>query len=108
MKTAASLPSDQSEIEFAQLTPIQSTKISVSGVREAKIRMECTLEQSLELGDSNSPGCDFMIGKVVQFHIEEDIYDRGRIDPVALGAVSRLAGSNYAKIGDTFSIERPQ
>ncbi|WML26167.1 flavin reductase family protein [Neobacillus sp. OS1-33] len=107
-KTAASLPPDQSEIELADLTPVESVKISVPGVKEAKVRMECTLEHTLELGDQDKPGCDFIIGKVVQFHIESDIYEKGRIDPGGLAAVSRLAGNNYAKIGEIFEIERPK
>lgn len=107
-KTAASLPPDQSEIDVANLTPVDSVKVSVPGVREAKIRMECILEHSLELGGSDTPGCDLIIGKVVQFHIENDIYEKGRIDPRGLAAVSRLAGSHYAKIGETFEIERPK
>lgn len=107
-QTAASLPPNESEIELAQLTPVQSIKISVPGVKEAKIRMECVLEHSVVLGGQDSPGCDLIIGKVVQFHIEEGIYENGRIDPIGLGAVSRLAGTNYAKIGELFSIERPK
>lgn len=107
-KTAANLPPDQSEIELASLTPVDSVKISVPGVKEAKIRMECSLEHSLELGGLDTPGCDFIIGKVVQFHIENDIYENGRIDPWGLAAVSRLAGNNYAKIGEIFEIERPK
>ncbi|MEH7505717.1 flavin reductase family protein [Neobacillus drentensis] len=107
-KTAASLPANQSEIELANLTTVESVKISVPGVKEAKIRMECSLEHSLELGDTDSPSCDLIIGRVVQFHIEDTIYDKGRIDPRGLGAVSRLAGINYAKIGEIFSIERPK
>jgi len=106
-ETAATLPSNQSEVMVAKLTPVESEKVSVPGVKESKIRMECVLEHSLELGGVNTPGCDFIIGKVVQFHIEESIYVKGRIDPKALGAVSRLAGVNYAKIGEIFSIERP-
>ena len=106
-ETAATLPSNQSEVMVAKLTPVESEKVSVPGVKESKIRMECVLEHSLELGGVNTPGCDFIIGKVVQFHIEEGIYEKGRIDPKALGAVSRLAGVNYAKIGEIFSIERP-
>jgi flavin reductase (DIM6/NTAB) family NADH-FMN oxidoreductase RutF len=106
-QTAATLPPEQSEIELANLTPINSTKISVPGVKEAKVRMECTLEHSIELGGGESPGCDLIIGKIVQFHIESDIYENGKIDPSILGAVSRLAGQNYAKIGDIFSIKRP-
>lgn len=107
-QTAASLPPDQSEVNLANLTPVDSVKISVPGVKEAKIRMECSLEHSLELGGSNTPGCDFIIGKVVQFHIENDIYEKGRIDPKGLAAVSRLAGNYYAKIGEIFEIERPK
>ncbi|MBT2735687.1 flavin reductase family protein [Bacillus sp. ISL-7] len=107
-KTAASLPSDQSEVKLANLTSVDSVKISVPGVKEAKIRMECSLEHSLELGSSDSPGCDFIIGRVVQFHIEDEIYKNGRIDARGLAAVSRLAGNNYAKIGEIFEIERPK
>jgi flavin reductase (DIM6/NTAB) family NADH-FMN oxidoreductase RutF len=107
-KTAATLPPNQSEIELAGLTSVESVRISVPGVKEAKVRLECVLEQSLELGGVNSPGCDFIIGRVVQYHIEDDIYAKGRIDPRGLAAVSRLAGANYAKIGELFEIERPK
>lgn len=107
-KTAASLPPDQSEIELAGLTPTESVKISVPGIKEAKIRMECKLEHSLELGGPDVPGCDFLIGKVVNFHVAPDIYEKGRIDPRGLAAVSRLAGNDYAKIGEMFEIERPK
>ncbi|MCM3724644.1 flavin reductase family protein [Neobacillus cucumis] len=107
-KTAAGLPPNQSEIELADLTPVDSVKISVPGVKEAKIRMECLLEHSLELGGLDSPGCDLMIGRVVHFYIENDIYENGRINPRGLAAVSRLAGNNYAKIGEAFEIERPK
>ncbi len=107
-ETAASLPPDQSEIERAQLTPVQSTQISVPGIKEAKVRFECTLEHSVELGGEDSTGCDLLIGKVVQFHIDDDIHENGRINPLALGAVSRLAGQSYAKIGEIFELERPK
>lgn len=107
-KTAANLPPDQSEIELANLTPVESLKISVPGVKEAKVRMECSLEHSLELGGLDSPGCDFIIGKVLQFHIDDEIYENGRINPKGLAAVSRLAGTNYAKIGEIYSIDRPK
>ena len=101
-QTAAGLPPNQSEIELAELTPVESVKVSVPGVKEAKIRMECILEHSLELGGVETPGCDLIIGKVIQFHIERDIYENGRINPRGLAAVSRLAGHDYAEIGEMF------
>lgn len=106
-QTAASLPPDQSEIEWASLTEVNSTNISVPGVKEAKVRLECKLEHALELGDQNSPGSDLIIGKVVQYHIDKNIYHQGKIDPQRLAAVSRLAGHDYANIGHIFEIERP-
>ena len=109
-KTAASLPADESEINKANLSLINSDKVSVPGVKEAKIRFECILEHSVELGgNSDNPGVDLIVGKIVRFHIDEEVtFDNGKIDHNKLGAVSRLAGSSYAKIGDVFSIERPK
>jgi len=107
-KTAASLAPDESELDISGLTPIESVEISVPGVKEAKIRMECVMEQSLELGEINSPGCDFFIGKVVQYHIDKSIYEKGKVNPKDLAAVSRLAGADYAKIGEIFEIKRPK
>ena len=108
-QTAVNLPSSQSEIELSGLTPIDSSEISVPGVKEAKVRMECVLEHSIELGgDDAQPGCDFLIGRVVQYHIEDTIYENGRIDPRGLSAVSRLAGNDYAKMGEMFTKERPK
>ncbi|MEK5040365.1 flavin reductase family protein [Sporosarcina sp. FSL K6-3457] len=106
-KTAASLPATESEIELANLTLVQSENVTVPGVREAKVRMECRLVQSIPFG-GDGPGSDLFIGEVVRFHVDEAIYEDGRIDPRGLNAVSRLAGANYAKIGDIFSIERPK
>jgi len=107
-QTAANLPPNESEVELAKLTPMKSTKITVPGVAQAKIRMECVLEHAMELGDEDQPGCDLIIGKVIQFHVEDDLYENGRIDARGLAAVSRLAGASYAKIGELFEIKRPK
>jgi flavin reductase (DIM6/NTAB) family NADH-FMN oxidoreductase RutF len=103
-ETAASLPPDQSEIELAGLTAVNSEIINVPGIREAKVRMECVLEHSALLGGN----ADFLIGRVLQFHIDDQIYHDGRIDPRGLAAVSRLAGNSYAKIGEIFDLARPK
>lgn len=108
-ETAANLPPHESEVERAQLTLVESTKIAVPGVKESKVRIECELETVLELGgDENNVGCDLIIGKVVYYHIEDTIFEGGKINPQKLAAISRLAGNDYAKIGDSFTIERPQ
>lgn len=108
-ETAASLPFNESELELANLTQVSSDLISVPGIKEAKVRMECKLIQAVPFGKEGSTGSDLFIGEVIQFHLDETIYEEsGRIDERALNAVGRLAGANYAMIGDMFSIERPK
>lgn len=108
-ETAATLPYNESELELAKMNPAPSELISVPGVKEAKVRMECKLVKAIPLEKDNHPVCDVFIGEVVQFHLNEDIYEEnGRITADILNPVSRLAGADYAKIGELFSIERPE
>lgn len=110
-QAAASLPPDKSEIEIAGFTPITSEAIEVPGIQEAKIRMECVLEQSISLGgDGQEPACDLLIGRVVRFHFADDVYDqdKGYVLADKLKPVSRMAGNDYATIGKQFSLARPE
>lgn len=107
-QTAAALPPDQSEVALAGLTPVASEKIPVPGLVEAKVRMECVLEQAIPLGGSgDAPATDLLIGRVVYFHVAEALYSNGRIDAQLLKPVSRLAGNFYSKLGETFELVRP-
>lgn len=107
-QTAASIPSNESEVMLAGLTPVASEVVSVPGIAESKFRMECKLEHAFELaGTGDSPGCDLLIARVVRFQIEEGIVENGRIDARKLAPVSRMAGDFYATLGRVFAIERP-
>jgi len=107
-RTAASLPPQVSEMTLGGLTEAASIRITVPGIAEAKARMECVLEQSIPLGGTeNAPACDLLIGRVVAFHLDETIYHDGYISAEVLKPVSRLAGNDYARLGSTFTIERP-
>jgi flavin reductase (DIM6/NTAB) family NADH-FMN oxidoreductase RutF len=106
-QTAASLLPEESEIEQANLTIVNSSVVKVPGIHEAKVRMECILEKAIELGDNNQVSCDLIIGRIVAYHIDEAIYEDGKIDPIKFQAVSRLAGQSYATIGEIFERERP-
>lgn len=105
-ETAANLPSHQSEVEFVGLTPVTSKRINVPGIQEANIRMECVVEQVIPLG-ANKTSCDLLIGKVVNYHIAESLYENGQINISRLKPVGRLAGNDYVKLGEMFSLKRP-
>ncbi|QCR30893.1 flavin reductase family protein [Lysinibacillus sp. SGAir0095] len=108
-ETAAPLPYNESELELADMTQVPSEEISVPGIMEAKVRMECKLVKTVPLEKNNHIVCDLLIGEVVHFHLDEGIYEtNGRITAEKLNPVSRLAGAEYAKLGEFFSIERPK
>ncbi|ALC83746.1 MULTISPECIES: flavin reductase family protein [Bacillus] len=109
-KTAASLPQDESELEQTSLSLVDSEKISVPGIREAKIRFECRLEQHLTFAnDHNEETTDLIIGRVLCYHLHNQVYDpaNGYILSEHLAPVCRLAGNDYAALGKKFTIERP-
>lgn len=107
--TAASLPPEESEVALAGLTAVPSERISVPGIAEAKVRLECVLEQAIPLGGTaEAPTVDMLIGRVVRYHLDDAIADeRYHIDAAALQPVSRLAGASYSKLGELFEVERP-
>ncbi len=107
-ETAATLPSSESEIALTNLTLVESDFVKVPGVKESKVRFECRLEKAIPLGVGDEIGADLIIGKIIRYHIDEKIYEQGRIDPHKLQAMSRLAGINYAAIGEIIPMERPE
>lgn len=106
-QTAATLKEEESEIAATGLTPVASDAIHVPGIEESKIRLECRLEKVVHFGEEEIT-CDLLVGKIVRYHIDERIYADGKIDPRGLDAVSRLAGNDYASIGEIFTLARPE
>lgn len=108
IKTAMNLPYGESEMDLTKLTLVPSTKVKVPGIKESKVRFEVELEDIFEIKDGEKIVTDLVIGRIVGFHILEDILYDGKIDPLKLDPVARLAGSNYSKLGEIFSLVRPQ
>ena len=46
-------------------------------------------------------------GEVIAFHIDSQVLDGTRIDPVRLDALGRLAGMDYTTTRDQFRLDRP-
>lgn len=105
--TAQAIPSDQSEFDLAKLTPIPSLKVKPPRVKESPISMECELVHHYTLEDSKFGGSTILIGRIVLFHVEDKmVLDDYKIDIERYQPVSRLAGANYSKLGEIFSVKR--
>lgn len=107
--TSLEAPPDVDELEMAGLATIAGEHVQVPRIRDARIAMECRLVQHLPVGmdAGGSPTSDVLIGEVIAFHIDDDLYADGRIDVDRLQPISRLAGVTYATIGETFYRARP-
>lgn len=107
-ETAANLGPEESELDRTTFTTVPSETIATPGVKEAKVRMECTLHHHVPIEHGGIVTADLLIARVVRFHVDPIIYQAGRIDAEKLAPVSRLAGNFYATLGDAFEIERPK
>ncbi len=104
--TAAILPPGQSEFELAGLTPIPSETIRVPRVAEAPVAFECTLQQIVVVNDAPDGGAA-ILGEVQRIHIRDDIYVDGYVQLDQFKPIGRLAGPNYTRVTDIFSMTRP-
>jgi flavin reductase (DIM6/NTAB) family NADH-FMN oxidoreductase RutF len=105
--SSAELPPEQSEFDYAGLTPQASTQIAAPLVAESLAKMECRMKMIVPMGNKPTSGM-LVIGDVLCFHIEDSIIDNYKIDPDALDAVGRMGGFSYARTRDRFDIVRPK
>jgi flavin reductase (DIM6/NTAB) family NADH-FMN oxidoreductase RutF len=106
-KTAQAIPSHESEFEFANLTPIASHKVKPPRVKESPITMECELVHHYTLENSKFGGSTILVGRIVLFHIDAQMMSENfKINQEKYQPISRLAGSNYARIGEMFEVKR--
>jgi len=94
------------EFSISELTPIKSVKIKSSRVQEARISYECILQQIIPVGNPGPGGGFVVIGEIVLFHIDDELYNDGYINIQKLNPIGRLAGDNYTRVHDTLVIKR--
>ena len=91
-------PPEADEFEKAGLTPAACEVVSAPRVEEAAVSMECVLDRVLELGTDH-----LVIGKMVRYHVREELYEHGRIDVAKLQPLGRLAGT-FTKVETIFEL----
>jgi flavin reductase (DIM6/NTAB) family NADH-FMN oxidoreductase RutF len=102
---SAELPYGDDEFIHAGLTPIPSELIDVARVKESPIHFECVLRDIISYGDQ--PGAGTLItGEVVKVHIDDKIYDNGRITTQAWKPMGRGAGNDWFKTDSVVEKQR--
>ncbi|HFD1764530.1 TPA: flavin reductase family protein [Enterococcus hirae] len=108
-KTAATLPQEESELTLTNLTTKINRNGSIPPINESKIVFETDLYDHLEIKNEQEVTADLFLLKIHTYQLNEEVYDpvSGKINPKKLQPVSRLAGNDYATLGEIFTIPRP-
>lgn len=106
VSTSTDFEPEVNEFEVSGLTPVPCQKIAPPKVAEAKISFECKLNQIVPVGNEGPGGGFVVIGTIVLFHIDDDIYEDGYINLEKLRPIGRLAGNMYTRTTDKLEIIR--
>lgn len=97
-RSGIEFPPEVSEPEVIGLALAPSEAIGVPRLADAPIAMECRWHRSIAFGDT---GSEFTVGEIVLVHVRDGLVVDGKIDTEKLAPLARLAGPNYASLGET-------
>ena len=105
---SADWPEGVDEFVKAGFTTHPSQKIAPPGVAESPMVMECKLLQHVDLGGDPGSG-NLMIGEVLMFHIQEDVFEGKYPHHDKLDLVARMGGPYYCRASGeaVFELAKP-
>ncbi len=106
-ETAAVLPFGESEFERFQVTAMPSICVRPPRVAAAPVAFECRLDRVVRISEGPAGG-NAVFGRIVRVHVLDSVLAAdGLPDPDLLDLIGRAGGSEYVRIRDRFSLERP-
>ena len=106
VKCSTDYEKEVDEYSKSGLSPLSSKKIKPPIVSESKISLECILNQIVQIGKEDAGSGFIVIGTIILFHIDDEVYDNGRIILDKLQPLGRVAGNGYVRSTNAFDIVR--
>lgn len=106
-ETSAEFPPAVDEFVAAGLTAVPSETVAPPRVAESLVAFECRLLQVVSVGEARPGAGALVLGTVGRMYVADHVMDQGRIRPDVLQPVGRMAGSDYVRCTDRFSLPRP-
>jgi len=98
---------DVDEFIKSGLTPVDSDLVKPKRVKESPFQMECKLLEMRSFGDGGA-AANLAVCEVIKFHVAEDLFSKGIIDPLKIDLVARMSGDFYSRAGSgVFVVEKP-
>lgn len=89
------------EFDLIGLDRREATTIDAPLVAAAKATMECTLYDTMDIGDHT-----VVFGHIEHITVDDELLTDGKIDIEKVDAIGRLTGSYYAHL-EPFQVDRP-
>jgi len=104
---SAEFPPEYDEFIKSGLTPIDSDIVKPKRVKESPFQMECKVLEVKSFGDGGV-SANIAICEILKFHVAEDLFTDGIIDPVKIDLVARMSGDFYSRANEgVFIVEKP-
>lgn len=106
--TSTEYPPEINEFIKSGLTPIDSDIVKPKRVKESPFQMECKLLQMHSFGEGGA-SANIAICEVLKFHVAEDIFKNGIIQPDLIDLVARMSANYYCRASGeaVFEVEKP-
>jgi flavin reductase (DIM6/NTAB) family NADH-FMN oxidoreductase RutF len=107
--SSCEFPKGVDEFIKAGFTKEAATMVKPPMVKEAKIKLECRVNEVKSLGEEGGAG-QLVIAEILCMHVDESILGNdGKIDPRKLHLVARLGGDWYCKVDESnlFRVDKP-
>jgi flavin reductase (DIM6/NTAB) family NADH-FMN oxidoreductase RutF len=101
--SSGEFPPGVDEFKEAGVTPLASVRVKPPRVAESPVSMECALERIVEVS-----GTALILGKVLLYHVRDDLMEQGVVEPARLRPVARLGDDDYAYLGEVVRKKRPK
>jgi flavin reductase (DIM6/NTAB) family NADH-FMN oxidoreductase RutF len=104
---SAEYPPEVDEFLKSGLTPVDSEIVKPKRVKQSPFQMECKLLEMKSFGNGGV-SANLAICEVLKFHVAEDIFTNGIIDPNKIDLVARMSGDFYSRASSgVFIVEKP-
>jgi flavin reductase (DIM6/NTAB) family NADH-FMN oxidoreductase RutF len=97
------LPHNESELELTGEPTLPSVRVGPPRLARSPINMECALLRVVEVEETG-----LILGRVLLYHVKDEVLRNLRVDPRLLTFVGRLGDHWYARVADLFERERPR
>ena len=86
----------------------KSTIVQPPSVAESPATLECKLIRKINLKGKKINQNIMIIGEVVGIHIKDAFISKGKVNSLAMRAISRMGYTEYSEVKSRFLMDRPK